>query len=107
MRLIGPSKIFTSYCLRRVITSSIGVRGSGCRPSGLGLEFPSGLVEIDLLLTKLQRLPVLPKGLRLHPQNGRVELEGAIDIRNGQNQVIKARDVYHGDIEPKHMLRFI
>src|SRR5438105_12736177 len=53
-----------------------------------------GRVQIDLLLAEAQRRAALAEGDDLHTENSRVELTGACDIGDGQNEVIETRDLH-------------
>src|SRR5580692_4309773 len=54
----------------------------------LGLEFRSGLVEIDLLCSKSQRLSI-PGGDQLHVEGGSVKGYGHVQVLYSENEVVE------------------
>jgi hypothetical protein len=53
-----------------------------------------GLMEVDLLETEGQSLPVVPEGYDLHAQHPGVEFAGGVDVLHGQNQMVQAIDLH-------------
>jgi hypothetical protein len=70
------------------------IRGSWYGISGLGLEFPAGLVQVDLLIAEAQGNPTVVKPHFLHSQRPAIELCRALDVRNGQHDVVNERDFH-------------
>lgn len=61
----------------------------------LGFKFVPRLMQVDFLLAESERLAVSLKRDDLHAQHGLVEGAGAIDIRNGEHEMVKTID-FHG-----------
>ena len=51
-------------------------------------------MQVDLLLPETQRRPPLAKGDDLHAEHPRVEIAGARDIGDGQDEMIETRDLH-------------
>ena len=51
-------------------------------------------MQVDLLLAKAQCRAPFAKGDDLHPQHPGVELAGARNVGDGQDQVIEALDIH-------------
>jgi hypothetical protein len=49
-------------------------------------------VEIDLLVAEPEGDTVLAEGLETHPEDARVEVDAAIPVMRGQDQVIEMVD---------------
>lgn len=72
----------------------------GCSGKGrvrLGLKLGAGLMQVDFLLTKRQRIARCAIGcvecLSTHAQALAVELKAAIDVLYGQNKVVQSGNV--------------
>lgn len=59
--------------------------------SGLGLEFMTTLVQVNLLRAKHKSLAISERN-GLHSQCFRIEVNGHINIRNRQDEMIKVVD---------------
>src|SRR6516162_8199505 len=55
----------------------------------------AGRMQVDLLLAKAQRGAAFAKAHDLHSEHLRVKFAGAVDIRDGQNQMIEPFDVHY------------
>ena len=62
--------------------------------AGFRLVFPAVFMEIDFLIAEFQGNPTLPEAHDLHSQNSRIELQGFIDVSDGEDQVVDAVDVH-------------
>src|ERR1700704_1964251 len=51
-------------------------------------------MKVDLLLPETQRRTALAKGHDLHPEPPRVEIAGASDIGDRQDEMVQARDLH-------------
>src|SRR6516162_4170715 len=54
----------------------------------------AGGVEMDLLLAEIERRPAFPHALGLHAEHAFVELYAAVDIGDGQVQMVYALDLH-------------
>src|SRR5207249_2308216 len=56
---------------------------------------PAGGIEMDLLLTEIECRTAFAHALGLHPEHALVKLHTAVDIGNGQVQMVYALDLHH------------
>jgi hypothetical protein len=49
-------------------------------------------VQIELVGAEPQRAPAVPEGDRLHAEHAHVEVDGLVDVGDGQDQVVDAID---------------
>ncbi len=61
---------------------------------GLRLKFGALLMQVDFLITELQRLAPACKAGDLHSQHRRIEFAAALDIGDRQYQMVKSFNLY-------------
>src|SRR6202041_4025556 len=79
------------YILKRGFRNEAEVRRAGRRMSCFGLKLVSGLVQVDLLRSKSQRLPAVECD-RFHAQSGRIKGDRCVYIGYRQNKVVEVID---------------
>jgi hypothetical protein len=72
--------------------AQVGTAGRGT--AGLGLEFVTGPVQVDLAVAEGKGGASRAERDRLHAEHAGVEVHGGVDIGDGQHQMVEAIDAH-------------
>ena len=68
------------------------IDGARCRFDRLGLELTPGLMQIEFLLAEYQGAAPGAEALVAHAQHALIEIDGGVDIRHRQYQMVQSLD---------------
>lgn len=79
---------FCHDLVHRIVDDKTQIGAARLHPAGPGFEFPTALVQVDFLFTEAERNPAGAEFYFFHAHQVAIKLDSALDIGNGQYQVI-------------------
>ena len=61
---------------------------------GFRLEFMADLMQIDFLIAETERTPSVAKGDGFHAEDTLIEGDSALNIRNGEDEMVESIQVH-------------